>query len=168
LPAGDVPEPFAWAGWARASCGSAILVDQTTEYLSSAGHGGQGDHLTRIVDGVNAGYNERSDDRLNSRNGHRARRWDTRAGTISLDIPKLRQGSYMPSLLEPRRRAEQALVSVICQAYVEGVSTRRVDDLVRSMGIDGMSKSQVSELAKNLDVKVAEFCNRPLDEGPYT
>ena len=120
------------------------------------------------MDGVNAGYNERSDDRLNSRNGHRARRWDTRAGTISLDIPKLRQGSYMPSLLEPRRRAEQALVSVICQAYVEGVSTRRVDDLVRSMGIDGMSKSQVSELAKNLDVKVAEFCNRPLDEEPYT
>jgi transposase-like protein len=116
----------------------------------------------------NAGYNERSDDRQNSRNGHRARRWDTRAGTISLDIPKLRQGSYLPSLLEPRRRAEQALVSVICQAYVEGVSTRRVDDLVRSMGIDGMSKSQVSELAKHLDLKVAEFRNRPLDEGPYT
>jgi transposase-like protein len=116
----------------------------------------------------NAGYNERSDDRQNSRNGHRARRWDTRAGTISLDIPKLRQGSYLPSLLEPRRRAEQALVSVICQAYVEGVSTRRVDDLVKQMGIDGMSKSQVSELAKHLDVKVAEFRNRPLDEGPYT
>jgi len=74
----------------------------------------------------------------------------------------------MPSLLEPRRRAEQALVSVICQAYVEGVSTRRVDDLVRSMGIDGMSKSQVSEMAKNLDVKVAQFRNRPLDAGPYT
>jgi transposase-like protein len=116
----------------------------------------------------NAGYGERSDDRINSRNGHRERRWDTRAGTISLDIPKLRRGSYLPSLLEPRRRAEQALVSVICQAYVEGISTRRVDDLVRSMGIEGMSKSQVSELAKNLDVKVAQFRNRPLDEGPYT
>ena len=116
----------------------------------------------------NAGYGERSDDRLNSRNGHRERRWDTRAGTISLDIPKLRRGSYLPSLLEPRRRAEQALVSVICQAYVEGISTRRVDDLVRSMGIDGMSKSQVSEMAKNLDVKVAQFRNRPLDAGPYT
>jgi putative transposase len=92
-----------------------------------------------------AGYNERSEDRVNSRNGHRGRRWDTRAGTITPEIPKLRKGSYLPSLLEPRRRAEQALVSVVCQAYVEGVSTRRVDDLVRSMGIDGMSKSQVSE-----------------------
>ena len=110
----------------------------------------------------------RSENRVNSRNGHRGRRWDTRAGTINLDIPKLRKGSYLPSLLEPRRRAEQALVSVVCQAYVEGVSTRRVDDLVRSMGIDGMSKSQVSELAKNLDARVAEFRNRPLDAGPYT
>ncbi len=116
----------------------------------------------------NAGYGERSEDRENSRNGHRARRWDTRAGTISLDVPKLRKGSYLPGLLEPRRRAEQALVWVVCQAYVEGVSTRRVDDLVKSMGIDGMSKSQVSELAKSLDAKVAEFRNRPLDAGPYT
>lgn len=116
----------------------------------------------------NAGYGERTGDRVNSRNGHRERRWDTRAGTINLEIPKLRKGSYLPSLLEPRRRAEQALVSVVCQAYVEGVSTRRVDDLVKSMGIDGMSKSQVSELAKNLDTKVAEFRNRPLDAGPYT
>ncbi len=116
----------------------------------------------------NAAYGERTDERTNSRNGHRARRWDTRAGSIALDIPKLRKGSYLPSLLEPRRRAEQALVSVVCQAYVEGVSTRRVDDLVRSMGIDGMSKSQVSEMAKHLDQKVAEFRNRPLDAGPYT
>jgi putative transposase len=116
----------------------------------------------------NAGYNERSEGRVNSRNGHRERRWDTRAGTINLEIPKLRRGSYLPSLLEPRRRVEQALVSVVCQAYVEGVSTRRVDDLVRSMGIDGMSKSQVSELAKQLDEKVAQFRNRPLDAGPYT
>ncbi len=115
-----------------------------------------------------AGYGERSETRVNSRNGHRPRRWDTRAGTITLDIPKLRRGSYFPSLLEPRRRAEQALVSVVCQAYVEGVSTRRVDDLVRSMGIEGMSKSQVSELAKDLDQRVAEFRSRPLDAGPYT
>jgi len=115
----------------------------------------------------NAGYGERTDARENSRNGHRGRRWDTRAGTISLDVPKLRHGSYMPGLLEPRRRVEQALVSVVCQAYIEGVSTRRVDDLVKSMGIDGMSKSQVSELAKNLDERVAEFRNRPLDAGPY-
>jgi len=116
----------------------------------------------------NAGYGERTEDRVNSRNGHRDRRWDTRAGTINLEIPKLRKGSYMPSLLEPRRRAEQALVSVVCQAYIEGVSTRRVDDLVKSMGIDGMSKSQVSELAKQLDARVSEFRNRPLDAGPYT
>ncbi len=115
-----------------------------------------------------AGYAERSERRVNSRNGHRERRWDTRAGTITLDIPKLRRGSYLPALLEPRRRAEQALVSVVCQAYVEGVSTRRVDDLVRSMGIDGMSKSAVSEMAGALDTKVAEFYNRPLDSGPYT
>ncbi len=115
----------------------------------------------------NASYGERSEDRVNSRNGHRERRWDTRAGTITLDVPKLRRGSYLPGLLEPRRRVEQALVSVVCQAYVEGVSTRRVDDLVRSMGIEGMSKSQVSELAKHLDGRVAEFRNRPLDAGPY-
>jgi putative transposase len=110
----------------------------------------------------NSGYGERSPDRLNSRNGHRQRRWATRAGTIALDVPQLRRG-YMPSLLEPRRRAEQALVSVVCQAYIEGVSTRRVDDLVKAMGIDGMSKSQVSELAKNLDANVSEFRNRRLD-----
>ena len=115
-----------------------------------------------------AGYGERTETRVNSRNGHRHRRWDTRAGTVTLDIPKLRKGFYLPSLLEPRRRAEQALVSVVCQAYVEGVSTRRVDDLVKAIGIEGMSKSPVSELAKNLDQKVAEFRNRPLDAGPYT
>ncbi len=115
-----------------------------------------------------AGYGERRPERVNSRNGHRQRRWDTRGGSVTLDIPKLRKGSCLPSLLEPRRRAEQALVAVICQAYVEGVSTRRVDDLVRSMGIDGMSKSQVSELAKDLDAKVAAFRDRPLDAGPYT
>jgi putative transposase len=121
------------------------------------------------VDGLcGASYGERSENRINSRNGHRQRRWDTRAGTVSLEVPKLRKGSYFPGLLEPRRRAEQALVSVVCQAYVEGVSTRRVDDLVKAMGIDGMSKSQVSELAKSLDAKVAEFRNRPLDAGPYT
>jgi putative transposase len=87
----------------------------------------------------NAGYGERTEARVNSRNGHRTRRWDTRAGPIALEIPKLRKGSYLPSLLEPRRRTEQALVSVVCQAYVEGVSTRRVDDLIRSTGTDGMS-----------------------------
>jgi putative transposase len=116
-----------------------------------------------------AGYREVSEERVNSRNGYRLpRAWDTRAGTIMLDIPKLRSGSYFPDwLLHPRRRAEQALISVICQAYVEGVSTRRVDDLVKAMGIEGISKSQVSDMAAELDAKVAEFRNRPLDAGPY-
>jgi len=115
-----------------------------------------------------AGYGERSEERVNSRNGYRSRDWDTRVGTIDLSIPKLRAGSYRPDwLLVPRRRAEQALVAVIGQAYVEGVSTRRVDDLVRAMGIDGISASQVSRMAAELDAKVAEFRDRPLESGPY-
>ena len=115
-----------------------------------------------------AGHGERSDDRVNSKNGYRHRPWDTRLGTIDLAIPKLRQGVYSPEfLLQPRRRAEQALVAVVCQAYVEGVSTRRVDDLVKAMGIEGISKSEVSRMAAELDAKVAEFRNRPLDSGPY-
>ena len=117
----------------------------------------------------NAGYLERTPERTNVRNGYRVRDWDTRVGTIELAIPKLRQGSYFPEwLLEPRRRAEQAMVAVVAQCYVEGVSTRRVDDVVRAMGIDGISKSQVSELAKSLDVIVEAFRTRPLDAGPYT
>jgi transposase-like protein len=115
-----------------------------------------------------AGYQERSDERVNSRNGYRAREWDTRVGTIDLAIPKLREGTYYPEwLLVPRRRAEQALVTVIGQAYVEGVSTRRVEDLVKAMGIDGISSSQVSRMAAELDGKVTEFRERPLDAGPY-
>ena len=100
----------------------------------------------------NADYGEVTEDRVNSRNGYRHRRWDTRARTIDLAIPKLRSGSYFPDwLIEPRRRAERALVAVVAQCYVEGVSTRRVDDVVKSMGITGISKSQVSDLAKSLD-----------------
>ncbi len=115
-----------------------------------------------------AAYGERSEERENSRNGYRLRPWDTRVGTIDLAVPKLRQGIYFPELLlQPRRRAEQALVAVVCQAYVEGVSTRRVDDLVKAMGIDGISKSEVSRMAAELDAKVAEFKERPLDCGPY-
>ncbi len=117
----------------------------------------------------NAGYGEVTASRVNSRNGYRSRDFDTRAGTLELAIPKLRTGSYFPDwLVEPRRRAERALVAVVAQCYVEGVSTRRVDDVVRSMGIDGISKSQVSELAKSLDETVSAFRNRPLDAGPYT
>jgi putative transposase len=116
-----------------------------------------------------AGYGERSPERVNSRNGYRAREFDTRVGTIELAIPKLREGSYYPDwLLQARRRAEKALVAVVAQCYVEGVSTRRVDDIVRAMGIDGISKSQVSVLAKTLDAEVEAFRNRPLDAGPYT
>ena len=116
----------------------------------------------------NAAYGERTAERENSRNGYRTRPWDTRVGTIELNVPKLRRGVYSPEvLLSPRRRAEQALVAVICQAYVEGVSTRRVDDLVKAMGIEGMSKSEVSRLAKELDAVVTQFKERPLDRGPY-
>ena len=115
-----------------------------------------------------AGYNERTDERTNSRNGYRHRPWDTRVGSIDLAIPKLREGTYYPDwLLQPRRRAEQALVTVIGQAYIEGVSTRRADDLVKAMGIDGISRSEVSCMAAELDARVSEFRERPLDAGPY-
>jgi len=115
-----------------------------------------------------AAYGARSPDRVNSRNGYRTRRWDTRAGTIDLAIPKLRSGSYFPDwLLEPRRRGERALVAVVAECYVHGVSTRKVDDLVRTLGIDGISKSQVSELAESLDEMVAAFRNRPLTSTAY-
>lgn len=116
-----------------------------------------------------ASYGERSPDRVNQRNGRRARDFDTRVGTIGLQIPKLRRGSYFPDwLLQPRRRAEQALIAVVAECYVKGVSTRRVDGLVKTLGIEGISKSQVSELAKSLDAAVEEFRSRPLDGGPYT
>jgi len=115
-----------------------------------------------------AGHGERTADRTNHRNGYRGRRFDTRLGSIDLRIPKLRQGSYFPDwLLEPRRRSERALTQVVAEAYVLGVSTRRVDELVQALGITGMSKSQVSELAKSLDADVASFRGRPLDSGPY-
>jgi len=115
-----------------------------------------------------AGYGERSADRVNVRNGYRPRAWDTRLGTIDLALPKLRQGTYFPGwLLAPRRRAERALVAVVAESYVLGVSTRKVEDLVQTLGIARLSKSQVSELAKSLDATVASFRERPLDGGPY-
>ena len=98
-----------------------------------------------------AGYGERSPDRVTQRNGYRSRSWDTRVGTMELCIPKLRDWSYLPSLLEPRRRSEKALLAVTQQAYVEGVSTRRVDDLVKALGCEGISKSQVSRICRGLD-----------------
>lgn len=116
-----------------------------------------------------AEYRERSSERINSRNGHRPRPWDTRVGTIDLEIPKLRQGSYYPAwLLEPRRRAEKALICVVADAWLAGVSTRRVDKLVKALGIEGISRSQVSRIAKALDEMVEAFRNRPLTSGPYT
>ena len=115
-----------------------------------------------------AAYGERSPERVNTRNGYRDREWDTRVGTIELAIPKLRAGSYFPDwLLVPRRRAEQALVSVVADAYLAGVSTRRVEKLVSQLGIDRMSKSQVSRLAGSLDEIVESFRTRPLDAGRY-
>ncbi len=115
-----------------------------------------------------APYGERSPERVNIRNGYRERAWDTRVGTVELQIPKLRQGSYFPDwLLQPRRRAEQAFVSVIADAYLAGVSTRRVEKLVQQLGVERMSKSQVSRLAKSLDAIVEDFRTRPLEGAPY-
>jgi transposase-like protein len=116
-----------------------------------------------------APYGERSAERTNKRNGYRGRDWDTRAGSIELAIPKLRSGSYFPGwLLERQRPAEAALVSVVATCYLLGVSTRRMDRLVHTLGITSLSKSQVSEMAKSLDGQVQAFRTRPLDAGPYT
>jgi putative transposase len=116
---------------------------------------------------IGAEHGERSPQRTTHRNGYRLRDWDTRVGTIELALPRVRAGSFLPSILEPRRRAERALTAVVAQCYVEGVSTRRVDDIARAMGIDGISKSQVSRLCAELDEVVAAWRNRPLDAGPY-
>jgi putative transposase len=117
----------------------------------------------------NAGHGERKPgERLNSRNGYRDRSWDTRAGSIPLKIPKLREGSYFPGFLEPRRTAEKALAAVIQEAYIQGVSTRSVDALVKAMGMDGISKSQVSRLCEEIDERVTAFRERPIEgDWPY-
>lgn len=116
-----------------------------------------------------AEYGARSAERVNVRNGYRPREFDTRAGTLEVAIPKLRSGSYFPDwLLERRRRAERALTTVVATCYLLGVSTRRMERLVESLGITRLSKSQVSEMARELDAQVAQFRHRPLDAGPYT
>jgi putative transposase len=115
---------------------------------------------------VGASRHERTEGRSGHRNGYRARNWDTRAGTVELAVPRARDSSYFPSLLEPRRRAERALSAVVQEAYVHGVSTRKVDDLVKALGMGGISKSKVSELCEELDEEVERFRCRPL-EGPY-
>jgi putative transposase len=137
---------------------------------------GEGDFLRAVAEAVlqilmeadvegmiGAARHERSADRLNYRNGYRDRTLDTRLGALQLKIPKLRQGSYFPPFLEPRKMSEKALVAVIQEAWIGGVSTRRVDDLVQAMGLSGISKSQVSKLCKDIDERVGAFLDRPLE-----
>ena len=134
------------------------MLKSVAEFLMSL----EADHI------CGADFGKRSKQRVNHRNGYRQRRWDTRVGSIGIEIPRLRKGSYFPEwLLTPRRRAEKALVQVVSESYVNGVSTRRVDRIAAAMGIEGMSKSQVAEMAKSLDEIVDDFRNRPLDQGPY-
>ncbi len=115
-----------------------------------------------------AEYGERSDDRSNSRNGYRDRLWETHAGAVDLHIPKLRRGSYYPGFLGPRRTAEKALVAVVQEAYIQGVSTRSVDELVKAISMTGISRSQVSRLCKEIDERVNAFLDRPIEGNwPY-
>ena len=119
-----------------------------------------------VTQHVGAERHERTPERTGQRNGYRERTWDTRVGSLELRVPRVRDGSFFPSLLEPRKRAERALVAVVQEAYVQGVSTRRVDDLVQALGLQGISKSQVSRLCSELDAEVERFRTRKL-EGPY-
>lgn len=116
---------------------------------------------------IGAEPHERSEDRTTHRNGHRERRWDTRLGTITLNVPKVREGGYVPSFIENRKRSEQALISVIQEAVVKGVSTRKIESVLEQLGIAGVSAGQVSQLCAALDEKVRQFRERPLGESPY-
>jgi putative transposase len=154
-------DPASWFAEQIGAC-EPDLLRRMVKTMAEALMGAEADAI------CGADYGERSGERVNRRNGYRDRDWDTRAGTVELAIPKLRSGSYFPEwLLERRRRAEQALVSVVATSYLLGVSTRRVDKLVEQLGIKGISKSQVSEMSKILDAQVTAFRNRGLDAGPY-
>jgi transposase-like protein len=145
------------------ACASPDVLREMVAAMANALMSAQADQL------CGAEYGERSSERTNRRNGYRAREWDTRAGTVELAVPKLRSGSYFPEwLLTHRRRAEQALVTVVATAYLLGVSTRRVERLAEQLGVKSLSRSQVSEMATHLDTQVAAFRSRPLDQGPYT
>jgi transposase-like protein len=151
-------------GWLRKQLAEAEpdLLREMVRTFAEALMGAEADAL------CGAAFRERSEERVNRRNGYRERPFDTRAGTIALQVPKLRSGSYYPDwLLERRRRAERALVAVVAECYVRGVSTRRVEGLVKTLGIEHLSKSSVSEMAKVLDEEVRAFRSRPLDSGPY-
>ncbi len=149
------------------------------QYLSKIGLEGDVDFLRKSIqlmtqmlieleveEQIGAGKHERTPERSNHRNGYRRRLWETRVGEIGLQIPKLRKGSFFPSLLEPRRRTEKALLAVVQQAYIEGVSTRKVDNLLKALGLTGIDKSKVSRICKELDEVVEQIRNRPL-EGDY-
>ena len=151
------------------------------QYLSKIGFEGDVDFLRESIqlmkqmlieleveEQIGAEKHERTPERSNHRNGYRQRQWETRVGEIGLQIPKLRKGSFFPSLLEPRRRTENALLAVVQQAYIEGVSTRKVDNLLKALGLTGIDKSKVSRICKELDEVVEQFRNRPLEgEYPY-
>jgi putative transposase len=151
------------------------------QYLSNIGLDGDADFLRESIqlltqmlieleaeERIGAEKYERTSERSNQRNGYRPRSWETRVGEVDLRIPKLRKGSFFPSLLEPRRRTEKALLAVVQQAYIEGVSTRKVDDLLKALGLTGIDKSKVSRICKDLDELVEQFRNRPLEgEYPY-
>ena len=141
---------------------------RTTSSGSSGGHIAQRLTDVEIEQRTGAEYGERTPDRSNSRNGYRDRLWETRAGSIDLRIPKLRKGAYFPGFLEPHRTVERALVAVIQEAYIQGVSTRSVDELVKAMGMTGISKSQVSRLFGDIDERVNAFLTRPIEgDWPY-
>jgi len=159
------PPSIDLSGWLSEQLGEASpdLLRQMITTFVQALMGAEADAV------CGAPFGARSEERTNTRNGYRHREWDTRAGTIDVAIPKLRTGSYFPGwLLERRRRAEAALVSVVATSYLLGVSTRRMEKLVETLGITRLSKSQVSVMARDLDEQVEAFRTRPLDAGPYT